>query len=132
MCIVPRFNEHAYTSADACYSYDLFALRSAPAEIDRQANMYRSSVAIFIALVTAALVAILTEPRSSGQRELSQPRLSVIVRSASKGDRLDLRPAPVCSPKTTAPNGAGENVRRHQPLPQFRSSERIVLVGIVD
>jgi len=131
LCIVPRCNEHAYTSAGNYQPYDLFALRSASGENDRQANMYRSMIAIYIALVTAALVAILTEPRSSGQSVLSQPGLSVIVRAASKADRLDLRAAPICSPKATSPNAASEGARRHQP-PRFRSSQRIVLVGVVD
>ena len=132
MCIVLGFNEPAYTSADNYHPYDLFVLHSASSEIDRRTNMYRSLVTIYIALVTAALVVILTEPRSSGQSELSGPGLSVIVRTVSKGDRLDLRPAPVCSPKTTAPNAAGEGVRRHRSPPRFRLSGRIVLVGIAD
>jgi len=94
--------------------------------------MYRSLAAIYIALVTAALVAILTEPRNSGQSDLSQLGVSVVVRTASKGDRLDLRPAPVCSPTATAPNAASEGVRRRQSPPRFQSSKRIVLVGMTD
>jgi len=91
--------------------------------------MYRLSVAISIALATAALFVVLTEPQR--ESELSQSGLSVIVRTASKADRLDMRGASVCTPKPAAPNLTGDGVRRHQP-PGLRSSGRIVLVSVAD
>jgi hypothetical protein len=101
-------------------------------EIDRQANMYRSSIAIFIALAMATLFTALTEPRRGGESQLLKPDLSIIARTVSKGDRLDLHSAPVCSPKSAAPDAATDDALRHQTPPQFQSSARIVLVGIVD
>ena len=93
--------------------------------------MYKSTVSILIAFVTAALFAALTEPQSTRQSQASRSGLSVIQRTASKGDRLTLHPAPICSPNPAASNGARDGARRDR-APRLRLSERIVLVRAED
>jgi len=92
--------------------------------------MYRASVAISIALATAALFVVLTEPQWGSK--LSQSGLSVIVRTASKADRLDMRRAPVCMSKPAAVDSTREGARRHKSSPRSPSFDRIVLVSVAD
>jgi len=85
-----------------------------------------------MATATAAIVAVLTEPNSNIQSGKPQAAVSVIVRTAAKGDRLDLRSAPTCSAKRALPNSEGDSDFRHQEPQRRLSRDRIVLVRASD
>jgi hypothetical protein len=91
--------------------------------------MHSVPFAVIMATATAAIAAVLTEPNSKNQSGEPEAAVSVIVKTAAKGDRLDLRSAPTCSATRATPNSESDSDFRHQEPLRRLSRDRIVLVS---